>query len=146
MIALLQETSGIGETFGILREGGSLTGQIVLVILTVFSLISWVMILWKWKQFRTLRKDGFRFVQAIDQCAMQTGAKDTDSYLAEWRRGAPEPCGEAATRHWASRLGRRGLRMKVSQKTGLIETRCVPRGVGGCRCCCMPAFWAVFPQ
>ncbi len=35
-----------------------------------------------------------RFVQAIDRCAMKTGARDTDAYLAEWRRGAPEPVGE----------------------------------------------------
>ena len=35
-----------------------------------------------------------RFTHAIDACAMRVGAKDTDSYLAEWRRGAPEPCGD----------------------------------------------------
>ncbi len=35
-----------------------------------------------------------RFVQAIDACAMRVGASDTDAYLAEWRRGAPEPCGD----------------------------------------------------
>lgn len=35
-----------------------------------------------------------RFIQSIDQCAMKTGARDTDAYLAEWRRGAPEPCGD----------------------------------------------------
>lgn len=35
-----------------------------------------------------------RFVQAIDACAMRTGARDTDAYLAEWRKGAPEPCGD----------------------------------------------------
>jgi len=35
-----------------------------------------------------------RFVQAIDACAMKVGARDTDAYLAEWRRGAPEPCGD----------------------------------------------------
>lgn len=35
-----------------------------------------------------------RFVQAIDRCAMKTGARDTDAYLAEWRRGTPEPVGE----------------------------------------------------
>lgn len=27
-----------------------------------------------------------RFEQAIDRCAMQVGARDTDSYLAEWRK------------------------------------------------------------
>jgi hypothetical protein len=35
-----------------------------------------------------------RFVQAIDACAMRVGATSADAYLAEWRRGAPEPCGD----------------------------------------------------
>jgi hypothetical protein len=35
-----------------------------------------------------------RFIQAIDACAMRVGARETDAYLAEWRRGAPEPCGD----------------------------------------------------
>ncbi len=30
-----------------------------------------------------------RFEQAIDRCAMKVGARDTDSYLAEWRKAAP---------------------------------------------------------
>lgn len=32
-----------------------------------------------------------RFEQAIDRCAMKIGARDTDSYLAEWRKA---PLGE----------------------------------------------------
>ncbi len=32
-----------------------------------------------------------RFEQAIDRCAMKVGARDTDAYLAEWRRGEPAP-------------------------------------------------------
>jgi hypothetical protein len=36
-----------------------------------------------------------RFEQAIDRCAMKIGARDTDSYLAEWRKAAPvEVAGE----------------------------------------------------
>lgn len=35
-----------------------------------------------------------RFMVAIDQCAMTVGAKDSDAYLAEWRRGDPEPVGD----------------------------------------------------
>jgi Virulence factor len=35
-----------------------------------------------------------RFIQAIDRCAMSVGAKDSDVYLAEWRRGLPEACGD----------------------------------------------------
>lgn len=32
-----------------------------------------------------------RFEQAIDRCAMKVGARDTDAYLAEWRKGTPYP-------------------------------------------------------
>ena len=35
-----------------------------------------------------------RFQQAIDSAAMKAGLRDTDSYLAAWRRGAPSPCGD----------------------------------------------------
>ncbi|KGB82985.1 MAG: hypothetical protein CL814_13155 [Confluentimicrobium sp.] len=30
-----------------------------------------------------------RFEQAIDRCAMKVGARETDAYLAEWRKAAP---------------------------------------------------------
>ena len=30
-----------------------------------------------------------RFEQAIDRCAMRVGARDSDSYLAEWRKAPP---------------------------------------------------------
>lgn len=30
-----------------------------------------------------------RFEQAIDHCAMKVGARGTDAYLAEWRKGDP---------------------------------------------------------
>lgn len=30
-----------------------------------------------------------RFEQAIDRCAMKIGARDSDAYLAEWRKAAP---------------------------------------------------------
>ncbi|MGB8818999.1 MAG: virulence factor [Rhizobiaceae bacterium] len=32
-----------------------------------------------------------RFTEAIDMCAMRTGAGDTDAYLAEWKRQSPVP-------------------------------------------------------
>lgn len=39
-----------------------------------------------------------RFEQAIDRCAMKVGARDSDAYLAEWRKGAPTPAeGDADT-------------------------------------------------
>lgn len=35
-----------------------------------------------------------RFEQSIDRCAMKSGAADMDSYLNEWRRADPQPCGD----------------------------------------------------
>jgi cvfA/B/C family virulence factor len=35
-----------------------------------------------------------RFEKAIDRAAMRAKLRDTDSYLAEWRRAQPQPCGE----------------------------------------------------
>ena len=35
-----------------------------------------------------------RFEKAIDRAAMRAGKRDTDSYLAEWRRADPLPCGD----------------------------------------------------
>ena len=35
-----------------------------------------------------------RFQEAIDDAAMRSGAHGSDAYLAEWRRGAPAPCGD----------------------------------------------------
>lgn len=32
-----------------------------------------------------------RFEQAIDRAAMKANARDTDAYLAEWRKAAPYP-------------------------------------------------------
>lgn len=37
------------------------------------------------------RELSVRFTEAIDMAAMRTGASGTDGYLAEWRRGDPEP-------------------------------------------------------
>ena len=50
-----------------------------------------------------------RFETAIDRAAMKAKLRDTDSYLAEWRRAAPETCGdelEAEAEAAAERLER----------------------------------------
>ena len=61
-----------------------------------------------------------RFIQAIDACAMRVGARDTDAYLADWRRGMPEPCGDdleaeadAALARLENEYGRDRLRQLV---------------------------------
>jgi hypothetical protein len=48
------------------------------------------------KQGRTAAKRELppQFIQAIDRTAMKIGAKESDAYLAEWRKSAPESCGD----------------------------------------------------
>jgi biopolymer transport protein TolQ len=47
--------------------GGSLSTQIVLVVLALFSFFSWGIIFWKARQFAKLRRQGARFVQSINR-------------------------------------------------------------------------------
>lgn len=39
------------------------------------------------------RELSLRFTEAIDMCAMRTGAAETDDYLAEWRKSEPVEVG-----------------------------------------------------
>jgi biopolymer transport protein TolQ len=47
--------------------GGTLPTKIVLLVLVTFSLLSWWLIFWKWKQFRLVRAQGERFLEAIEK-------------------------------------------------------------------------------
>ena len=39
---------------------------------------------------RTAKRElPLRFIEAIDMCAMKTGAAQSEDYLAQWRRGEP---------------------------------------------------------
>ena len=40
------------------------------------------------------RELSLRFTEAIDMCAMRSGAAETDDYLAEWRRADPVEVGD----------------------------------------------------
>ena len=57
-----------------------------------------------------------RFTEAIDMCAMRTGAGGTDDYLAEWRKADPVPVGddlEAEAQEAADRLDREFTRERL---------------------------------
>jgi biopolymer transport protein TolQ len=47
--------------------GGTLPTQIVLSILAVFSLLSWWIIFWKWRQFKAVRQLGDRFLEVMER-------------------------------------------------------------------------------
>ena len=53
--------------------GGTLPTRLVLLVLAVSSAASWILILWKAKQFRTVRNQGNRFLQQMERA---TGLED----------------------------------------------------------------------
>jgi len=47
--------------------GGTLSTQIILAVLAVFSLASWWLIFHKWRQFRDVRRQGDRFLEQMER-------------------------------------------------------------------------------
>lgn len=74
-IALLQEriaTSPIGLVFQ-----ATPATKVILLVLAAFSIVSWVLIFWKWKEFRRVRKEGDEFVEAMESCVGLEQVYDT---------------------------------------------------------------------
>ena len=63
-----------------------------------------------------------RFEQAIDRCAMKTGARDTDSYLAEWRKAAPYPVEGDQAQVAAAEAARLETEFDAARLKSLIDT------------------------
>jgi len=47
--------------------GGTLPTKLILLILLGFSMASWILIFWKWRQFREVRSQGTEFLQAMER-------------------------------------------------------------------------------
>jgi biopolymer transport protein TolQ len=98
---------------------GTLSTQIVLVVLAIFSLASWVLIFWKVGQFRRLRRDGHRFVQSLERAQRLEDAYKTVMRLPEtpytrvFRQGT----------NFFSELRPGALRENAPQAAGLSETQ-----------------------
>lgn len=116
MTALIQVT--VPRGLGLLL-GGTLSSQIVVAILTVASLISWVIILWKLAQLRRLRRDGARFVAALERTQRLEDAYKSIMRLPEtpytrmFRQGT----------NFFSELRPGALRENAPQQAGLSETQ-----------------------
>jgi biopolymer transport protein TolQ len=118
VIAMLQGVGEMPDNMRILL-GGSTSTRIVLVVLALFSIVSWVLIVWKWWQFRNLRRDGYRFVQAIERSQRMEDAYKTAMRLPEtpytrmFRQGA----------NFFSELRPGALREGAEPQAGLSETQ-----------------------
>jgi biopolymer transport protein TolQ len=118
VIAMLQEgTVGISNIE--LLFGGTTATRVVLVVTALASLTGWVLIFWKWAQFRRLQRDGARFVQAIERAQRLDDAYKTVMRLPEtpytrlFRQGA----------NFFSELRPGALREGAPPQSGLSETQ-----------------------
>jgi biopolymer transport protein TolQ len=66
-LVLLQAGRPIPETWWDLVWGGTLPTKVVLLLLASFSVASWVIIFWKWRQFKAVRQEGDRFLEAVER-------------------------------------------------------------------------------
>ena len=66
-IFLLQVGRAVPENAWDLVWGGTLPTKIVLIVLASFSVTSWVIIFWKWRQFRSVRQHGDQFLEAVER-------------------------------------------------------------------------------
>lgn len=118
MIAMLQESANALDGVELLL-GGTTATKIVLAVTAVASLVGWVLIFWKWGHFRRLRRDGARFVQAIERTQRLDDAYKTVMRLPEtpytrlFRQGA----------NFFSELRPGALREEAAAQAGLSEAQ-----------------------
>jgi biopolymer transport protein TolQ len=67
LLLLLQAGRAVPESAWDLVIGGTLPTKIVLLVLISFSIASWIIMFWKWKHFREIRREGDRFLDALDR-------------------------------------------------------------------------------
>lgn len=118
MIALLQAPGGLPRGIALIL-GGSPTTLAVLAVIAAFSVVSWVLILWKARQFSRLRKDGERFLGAIERTQ-----RLEDAYKAIMR--LPETPYTRVFRqgtNFFSELRPGALRENAAPAPGLTETQ-----------------------
>jgi biopolymer transport protein TolQ len=49
--------------------GATPATKVILIVLAAFSLVSWVLIFWKWREFRKVDEEGDQFVNAMESTA-----------------------------------------------------------------------------
>ena len=73
LTAMLQQGDTIASTPWDLIGHATPVTKVILLVLAAFSLFSWVMIFWKWSEFRKMRQSGDTFVAGMESA---TGLRD----------------------------------------------------------------------
>ena len=66
-VALMQAGRAVPQNAWDLVWGATLPTKGVLLVLASFSIASWILIFWKWRQFRAVRQHGERFLEAVER-------------------------------------------------------------------------------
>lgn len=89
----VQQTGTIASSPWDLVLGATPVTKVILVVLAAFSVLSWVMIFWKWSEFRRVRRSGDAFVHGMEAAAglrdvygVLTGLEES-AYTRVFRRG-----------------------------------------------------------
>ncbi|MCK5411435.1 MAG: MotA/TolQ/ExbB proton channel family protein [Gemmatimonadetes bacterium] len=69
VLAALLQDARFPESPWDMVTGATPATKIVLLVLLVFSLLSWVLIFWKWTEFRRVREEGDSFVREMESSA-----------------------------------------------------------------------------
>lgn len=62
-----------------------------------------------------------RFQDGIDQAAMVSSGHDSDTYMEEWRRAGPEPCGDDAEAEAAAAVARLEEEFGVDRLRAIVQ-------------------------
>ncbi|MFQ5529524.1 MAG: MotA/TolQ/ExbB proton channel family protein [Gemmatimonadota bacterium] len=90
---IMVQDSGIASDPWDLILGATPITKIILIVLAAFSLLSWVLIFWKWKDFRQVAEDGNEFVAGVEEVDGLAGIYQaltelrTSPYTRVFRRG-----------------------------------------------------------
>ncbi len=63
---LMQAGRAVPQNAWDLVWGATLPTKAVLLLLALFSIASWILIFWKWRQFITVRRQGDQFLEAVE--------------------------------------------------------------------------------
>lgn len=108
-LSSIQQTALYADPWDLILAATPVT-KIILIVLAAFSILSWVLIFWKWSEFRRVKGFGDTFVEAIE---VATGLRDMYQILT---RLADSPY---------TRVFRRGVNFFTELRPGALREEVV---------------------
>ncbi|HEX6589894.1 MAG TPA: MotA/TolQ/ExbB proton channel family protein [Longimicrobiales bacterium] len=117
-LIVAQVRAPAGSTIDLILSGG-LSTHIILTLCALMSLVSWIIIFWKTGQFRRLRKQSARFLQAMERTPRLADAYKSLTRLPE----SPYTRVFRGGTNFFSELRPGSLQQEVGSSTGITEAQ-----------------------